>query len=93
MTDAAPHRDTLSERPWHAVPGEDVAEDLGSDREAGLADKEAHRRLERYGPNRLPERQRETVLRTFLRQFRDPLIYILLIAGGVSLAIGNLAGR
>jgi len=65
-------------------------EDLDSDRQAGLADKEAERRRERYGPNKLPEQKRDTVVRTFLRQFRDPLIYILLIAGAVSLAIGNL---
>jgi magnesium-transporting ATPase (P-type) len=83
-------RDDLAERPWHAVPGDEAVADLGSDRESGLREKEAERRREAYGDNKLPERQRETLLQTFARQFRDPLIYILLAAGLVSLVIGNL---
>ncbi len=85
-----PDRDDLSERPWHAVPGNEAVTGLGSDRERGLSDREAKRRQEAYGPNKLPEQQRESVLQTLLRQFKDPLIYILLAAGIVSLAIGNL---
>ena len=88
--DALPDSDDLAERRWHAVSREEVADDLGSDATRGLSDKEAERRLEAYGENKLPQRARETVVGTFIRQFRDPLIYILLAAGLVSLAIGNI---
>jgi len=81
----------LAERPWHAVPGDEVVADLDADPEKGLSSGEAERRREKFGENKLPERKRETLLHTFLRQFSDPLIYILLVAGLVSLAIGNFA--
>ncbi|WP_375260814.1 HAD-IC family P-type ATPase [Palleronia sp.] len=85
-----PERDDLAERPWYAASRDEAASDLGSDREKGLSDREVKRRQGKFGPNKLPERQRETIFQTFLRQFKDPLIYILLAAGVVSLAIGNI---
>src|SRR6056297_2071972 len=84
-----PDADAVSDRPWHAESSEETADILQADTRQGLRDKEAERRQERFGPNKLPERQRETLFQTFLRQFNDPLIYILLIAGAVSLLIGN----
>lgn len=84
-----PDADAVSDRPWHAASSEETADVLQADTRQGLRDKEAERRQERFGPNKLPERQRETLFQTFLRQFKDPLIYILLIAGAVSLLIGN----
>lgn len=48
-------------------------------------------RQREFGANRLPRKRRSGVVRVFLRQFRDPLIYVLLAAAIVSLAIGNLA--
>lgn len=47
---------------------------------AGLTEQEAQRRLSVYGPNALPESKRETWLIVFLRQFQNPLIYILVAA-------------
>ncbi len=82
-------RDDIAERRWHATAIDDAEKLLGSDRERGLADREVERRRKEFGENKLPERKRETLLHTFLRQFKDPLIYILLLAGGVSVVIGN----
>lgn len=71
---------------WHAMDLERVAMRLGSG-EGGLASEEASARLERYGPNEI-EVEREVPWWTILiHQFRDPLIYILLIAGGATLAL------
>jgi Ca2+-transporting ATPase len=53
----------------------------------GLSGAEARARLERFGPNALPERRPKTVWRRFAVQFRSPLIYILLFALGVDLTI------
>jgi Ca2+-transporting ATPase len=36
--------------------------------------------LEKYGPNTLEQGERLNILKIFIRQFADPLIYILLIA-------------
>ena len=74
---------------WHAMPLPAVSEalDAGPD---GLTAQEAAARLARYGRYWLPRRRRPGVLLLYLRQFRNPLVYLLLAATVVSLAIGEL---
>lgn len=55
----------------------------------GLTDDEVTRRQEEYGRNVFPEQEPPTLWQIILRQFQSPLIYILLLAGIVSLAIGE----
>ncbi len=74
--------------PWHAIAPEQVLERLDASEE-GLDQEERRKRREQHGPNRLPERKRPSVFILFLRQFRDPLIYVLLAAVIISLASGN----
>ncbi len=61
----------------HAVPGETVLHTLGSSLH-GLSCSEATARLERYGSNALTPLKKEGALLRLLRQFHQPLIYILL---------------
>jgi len=56
----------------------------------GLSTAEASARLEQYGPNALPEARAPSLVAVFLRQFLSPLIYILLVAALVSLALGDV---
>jgi Ca2+-transporting ATPase len=56
----------------------------------GLSDEEAASRLAHYGPNTLPRREPPSLFKIVLRQFRSPLIYLLGIAAGVSLVIGEV---
>ncbi len=56
----------------------------------GLSDEEAASRLARYGANTLPRRKPPSLMEIVLRQFRSPLIYLLGIAAGVSLVIGEV---
>lgn len=51
----------------------------------GLTDKEAHRRLFRFGPNELKKRREYSDLKLLLGQFKSPLVYILVFAGLVTL--------
>ncbi len=74
---------------WHACDHEALLERLRSS-PAGLGDEEAARRLSWYGPNRLPESPPRSLAALFLSQFRNPLIYILLIAAVITAAIGDL---
>lgn len=53
----------------------------------GLNHSEALRRLDHYGRNSLPEAKSRSVLRVFVHQFGSPLIYVLLIAAMLSVAI------
>lgn len=63
---------------------------MDGDLSTGLGQKEAEVRLTQFGPNMLPEPQASSLFATFLRQFLSPLIYILLAATLVSLALGDV---
>ena len=59
---------------------------------AGLSRSEAAARLARAGPNALPEPPPVSVWNRLLRQFASPLIYILLFALGVDIALWAYEG-
>ncbi len=60
-----------------------VLEDLHS-ADTGLSSAEAQQRREKYGPNKLKEAQKATMLQRFLAQLKDPMLVILLVAAAVS---------
>ena len=74
-------RAATEDKQWFTLSGEDVASDLGVDIGAGLASDEAARRLEQYGPNAFVAAQGEPRWRAFVRQYRDPMQIVLLVAG------------
>lgn len=53
----------------------------------GLNAEQAAARLQQDGPNKLPQAKADSALVVFIRQFRSPLIYILLVAALLSLAL------
>ncbi len=75
-------------RSWHAIASADVLGALSSSAE-GLTSDEAGKRLERHGPNRLPEARQRSALLRFLAQFHNLLIYVLIAAGIMAAAIGH----
>jgi magnesium-transporting ATPase (P-type) len=87
-TNAEPsHRE--AERPsWHSLPVDECLQQLDSSRD-GLSRETIEERRRKFGLNRLPEGKEDSVFTVFLKQFRDPLIYVLLVAGLVSLGIGH----
>ena len=80
-----PRRTALA---W-ALPTERVLGECKSDPANGLTDDEVARRRAEYGPNELTRRAGRGPLRTFLLQFHQPLVYILLAAAGVTLSLGE----
>jgi len=50
----------------------------------GLTNKEVDDRRLKYGFNKLPSAKQELILKTFIKQFASPLIYVLLIAAVIS---------
>jgi Ca2+-transporting ATPase len=65
-----------------------VFEELGTSG-AGLSSEEAEKRLEKYGENQLKEKEKVSVLRLFLSQFKSILIFILIIASIISALLGE----
>ena len=76
-------------RPWHSQSPDSILEALGAS-PRGLALDEVERRQLEYGPNLLPEKGPTPLWLIVLRQFVNPLIYILVAAAVVSAAIGDL---
>ena len=56
----------------------------------GLSTTEAEERLLQYGKNELTEKKKKPVWLLFLNQFKDVMIFILLIAAVISVAIGDI---
>jgi magnesium-transporting ATPase (P-type) len=72
---------------WHALSRAEVVERLGTSAERGLDPSEASARLEKYGPNRLPEGKKRGPFARFLAQFHNILVYVLLGAGFTKLML------
>ncbi len=58
----------------------------------GLSEQESAARLDRFGENRLPQERVPSVGVVFLKQFKSPLIYVLLFAGFVTLMLREYPG-
>ena len=55
----------------------------------GLTEQEAKARLKKYGANEMKEKKGKGVGERFLSQLMDPLIYVLIAAGVVSILLGE----
>ncbi len=75
-------------RTAHTQSVDEVIAGLGSSRD-GLSRDEAARRLAQYGPNTLPAEKPPGIGTLFLRQFLNPLVYVLLVAAAVSALTGE----
>lgn len=75
--------------PWHATPEEAVLVKLQTDLR-GLSPAQVEERQREFGRNTLPEHKPPTLFDIILHQFKSPLIYILLVAGAIALAIGDV---
>ena len=73
---------------WHGMPAGEVVKQLRTDVQKGLDPAEAASRLEKYGPNRLPEGKKRGPLMRFLSQFNNVLVYVLLGAGFTKMMLG-----
>ncbi|HQR40194.1 MAG TPA: HAD-IC family P-type ATPase, partial [Blastocatellia bacterium] len=82
------HTTAQTAEPFWSAPGDAVLSALGSSR-TGLSTAEAARRLTRYGPNRLAPPEAHSRLRLLLAQFRSPITLLLVVAAGLSLAVGE----
>lgn len=75
--------------PWHATPVADLAVHLQTDVQQGLSAVEAARRLAQHGPNALRKAPGVTPLALLAGQFGSVVIWILIGAAGVSIALGE----
>src|SRR3989344_1511512 len=74
-------------RYWHNLSIDEAIILLDSDTKEGLTEKEVKKRQEKFGKNELPKEKEISFLKIFFDQFKNPLIYILLIAGIITLLL------
>ncbi len=77
------------DKPWHELPAEEVVVFLGVNLSTGLMPDEVRRRQKEFGPNRVTARRGTPAWVKFLQQFNQPLVYILLLAVGVTAFLGE----
>lgn len=73
----------------HSLSGAEVLDRLGA-RRGGLSAAEAADALAEHGPNTLPRAEQETWWQRLLRQFHDPMIYVLIAAGVLTAVMGEV---
>jgi magnesium-transporting ATPase (P-type) len=73
---------------WHSQSTKIVFESLETTTN-GLSKEEAINRLDKYGPNRLPEPKARGPLVRFFYQFHNVLIYVLITASAVTAMLGH----
>lgn len=78
---------------WHSCSVEEIAKNLKTNINIGLSDDEAQKRFERYGPNNLKEKKKESIFVKFIKQFNDFMIITLIIAAIISAVVSKLNGE
>ena len=80
--------ESASPEPWHQRSVEQVLDAVAS-HTSGLSDEQVHQRLAEYGPNQLPRPPGRSAWMRFLIQFHNVLIYVLLGAAAITMALGH----
>ncbi len=74
---------------WHAKEWKDVVKELETDEKRGLSEREARKRLEKYGKNVVEVGSKINPLRILLEQFTSPLVLLLMEAAIISYLVGG----
>ncbi|HLC44351.1 MAG: hypothetical protein A2722_00515 [Candidatus Doudnabacteria bacterium RIFCSPHIGHO2_01_FULL_50_11] len=80
---------TLAQVEWYRLPQAELRRKFATSLSLGLTQAEAGLRREVYGHNTLPEEKEDGYLEIIARQIKSPLVYILLFAAFLSLALGK----
>lgn len=77
---------------WYSKSVEEVLSELNAEQD-GLESEGVEKRLEKQGKNRIKDEDSASMLSIFISQFQDNLIYLLMAAGILSVAVGFLPGH
>ena len=76
---------SIAKTNWYQLTPEQVAKELQVDPAKGLSAAEAQQRQQKYGPNEMAAKAKESGAQAFLRQYRDFMQIILLVAAAAEL--------
>ena len=72
---------------WHSQPREEIARRFNVSLEDGLDSSEIRLRQQEFGLNQVSVKNQQNPLILFIKQFSQPLIYILVAAGVITLVL------
>jgi len=78
----------MNNKVWHNLNKENILLEFNSSNQ-GLTSREAEKHLTSFGPNKLKEAKKISIISLFLEQFKSFLIMILLAATAISISIGE----
>lgn len=68
---------------------EEIVKELQTNRD-GLFTNDVNNRLKKYGKNVLPKERKKNIVQIFIREFIDPIIFVMIIAAFFSFLIGEI---
>jgi Ca2+-transporting ATPase len=76
---------------WHSIDEDTVLKDLRTDKDRGISNEEAEKRLLEYGPNRFFQAKKISFLAILREEIVEPMILLLLFIGVLYSILGSLA--
>src|SRR6056297_468047 len=70
---------------WHNKSIKKVSNILEADLKSGLRSEKVKNKIKEFGKNKLPNKKALSKTKIFLNQFKSPLVYILLVAGVITI--------
>ncbi len=74
----------IFKQPVHSRPMEEVLQSLEADGTLGLGPGAVAQRLQQFGNNSITHEKKKSLWLVFLRQFNSPIVYLLILAAGLS---------
>lgn len=78
---------------FHNRSAEEVLKELSADAKKGLSSEVLSKLQAEFGPNKLKEKKKKTMLQRFFDQFKDVMILILIVAAVISFVIACVEGN
>ena len=77
---------------WYTLSTKEVEEQMQTNIEFGLNEKQVEDKQNKFGLNKLEEKKKESIVIKFIKQFNDFMIIILIIASIISAVVARLEG-
>ena len=79
----------MKENRYYAMTIDEVFKKFQVD-ENGLSSREALKRINKYGKNELPKKERDSIFKIFFMEILDPIVLLLIVAIIASLVVGEV---
>lgn len=77
---------------WHTKEIKEIEKNFRTNKDYGITNEEAKKRLDYFGENSLKDKKNENIFIKFIKQFNDFMIIILIIASVISAVVAKLDG-